>query len=131
MLDEKITQWSDGATPAPLKEKTSASIFDRLRAYKKHPDQLKADGLYLYMRKLESSSEARVMVNGSELLMFGSNNYLGLTTHPKVKEAMTKAVEKYGVGAGSVRLLRENWSVTAVEETRPQITRGSISRTPP
>ena len=45
------------------------------------------------------------MVNGQELLMFASNNYLGLTTHPKVKEAARKAMEKFGVGAGSVRLL--------------------------
>jgi glycine C-acetyltransferase len=68
-------------------------------------DDLRANGLYLYMRKLESSSEDRVIVNGVELLMFASNNYLGLTTHPKVKEAGLKAMEKFGVGAGSVRLL--------------------------
>jgi 7-keto-8-aminopelargonate synthetase-like enzyme len=80
-------------------------ILERARAARKHPDQLKADGLYLYMRKLESSSESRVIVNGQELLMFASNNYLGLTTHPKVKEAAMKALEKYGVGAGSVRFI--------------------------
>src|ERR1035438_4475582 len=79
-------------------------IYDKIRAYKQ-ADQLKAEGLYLYMRKLESSSENRVIVNGVELLMFASNNYLGLTTHPKVKEAGLKAMEKFGVGAGSVRLL--------------------------
>jgi len=79
-------------------------IFDKITDYK-DPHQLRADGLYLYMRKLESSSESRVIVNGTELLMFGSNNYLGLTTHPKVKEAAHKALERFGVGAGSVRLL--------------------------
>jgi len=79
-------------------------IYDKIRAYTQ-ADQLRADGLYLYMRKLESSSESRVTVNGQELLMFASNNYLGLTTHPKVKAAATKAMEKFGVGAGSVRLL--------------------------
>lgn len=79
-------------------------IYERLRQYTSM-EELRAEGLYLYMRKLESSSEARVTVNGQELLMFASNNYLGLTTHPKVKEATAKAIEKFGVGAGSVRLL--------------------------
>jgi glycine C-acetyltransferase len=79
-------------------------IYDKIRQYK-DADVLRAEGLYLYMRKLESSSESRVIVNGQELLMFASNNYLGLTTHPKVKEAGRKAMEKFGVGAGSVRLL--------------------------
>lgn len=79
-------------------------IYDKVHAYKQAND-LRAGGLYLYMRKLESSSESRVMVNGQELLMFASNNYLGLTTHPKVKEAAMKAMDQYGVGAGSVRLL--------------------------
>jgi len=79
-------------------------IYDKIRAYTQ-ADDLRAEGLYLYMRKLESSSESRVIVNGQELLMFASNNYLGLTTHPKVKAAAQKATEKFGVGAGSVRLL--------------------------
>jgi glycine C-acetyltransferase len=81
-----------------------SAIYDKIRAYTSAND-LRANGLYLYMRKLESSSESRVIVNGQELLMFASNNYLGLTTHPKVKEAGLKAMEKFGVGAGSVRLL--------------------------
>jgi glycine C-acetyltransferase len=79
-------------------------IYDKIRSYTQ-ADDLRAGGLYLYMRKLESSSESRVTVNGQELLMFASNNYLGLTTHPKVKAASLKAMEKFGVGAGSVRLL--------------------------
>jgi len=79
-------------------------IYDKIRLYK-DVDLLRAEGLYLYMRKLESSSESHVIVNGQELLMFASNNYLGLTTHPKVIAASLKATEKYGVGAGSVRLL--------------------------
>jgi glycine C-acetyltransferase len=83
---------------------SKSPIYDKIRQYK-DADTLRAEGLYLYMRKLESSSESRVTVNGQELLMFASNNYLGLTTHPKVKEAALKAMEKFGVGAGSVRLL--------------------------
>jgi glycine C-acetyltransferase len=93
-------------------------ILERARAARKHPDQLKADGLYLYMRKLESSSESRVIVNGQELLMFASNNYLGLTTHPKVKAAAREALEKYGVGAGSVRLLGGTFGIHEELERR-------------
>ena len=85
-------------------DRKQSPIYDKVRAYKQ-ADQLRAEGLYLYMRKLESSSENRVIVNGVELLMFASNNYLGLTTHPKVKAAGLRAMEKFGVGAGSVRLL--------------------------
>ena len=104
-------------------------ILERARAARKHPDQLKADGLYLYMRKLESSSESRVMVNGQELLMFASNNYLGLTTHPKVNAAAREALDKYGVGAGSVRLLggtfgiheELSWRIAAFKGTEAAI----------
>jgi glycine C-acetyltransferase len=86
-------------------ETMNSPIYDRLRAFNQYYDEMRANGTYFYMRKLESSSESYITVNGQRLMMLGSNNYLGLTTHPKVKEATIKAVEKYGVGAGSVRLL--------------------------
>lgn len=95
-----------------------SGIYDKVRAYKKPAEQLRAEGLYLYMRKLESSSESRVMVNGQELLMFASNNYLGLTTHPRVKEAARKAIDKFGVGAGSVRLLGGTFGIHEELEQR-------------
>ncbi|MBU1062249.1 MAG: aminotransferase class I/II-fold pyridoxal phosphate-dependent enzyme [Candidatus Omnitrophica bacterium] len=60
---------------------------------------------YFYMRNLESFSGAKVRINGRQMIMLGSNNYLGLTSHPKVKEAAIKAVKKYGVGSGGVRML--------------------------
>src|SRR4029077_8532951 len=81
------------------------SFYDRIRAFNQYYNDLEASDSYFYARKLESASESSVMVNGQKLLMFGSNNYLGMTTHPKVKEAALKAIEKYGVGAGSVRML--------------------------
>jgi len=83
----------------------TSPIYQRLRDVNKYYDGMRATGNYFYMRKLESSSEAYVTVNGQKMLMLGSNNYLGMTTHPKVKEAARKALETYGVGAGSVRLL--------------------------
>ena len=83
----------------------NSPIYERIRSVNKYYDDMRATGNYFYMRKLESSSGAYVMVNGQKMLMLGSNNYLGMTTHPKVKEAARKALETYGVGAGSVRLL--------------------------
>src|SRR5262245_27411259 len=93
-------------------------IYDKVRSYNHTPDGLKSEGLYFYMRKLESSSDARIVVNGREMLMFGSNNYLGLTTHPRVKEAAAKALEKFGVGAGSVRLLGGTFGIHEELENR-------------
>jgi 8-amino-7-oxononanoate synthase len=60
---------------------------------------------YTYERVLQSGSAASIITRDQDKVMLGSNNYLGLTQHPKVKEAAIKAIEKYGVGAGGVRVL--------------------------
>ena len=60
---------------------------------------------YLYLREISSGSENIIYRNGKRYINFASNNYLGFTTHPEVKEAAIKAMEKYGVGSGSVRIL--------------------------
>src|SRR5476649_931690 len=84
---------------------TTHSIFDKFRAFSQRADRVKAQGLYFYMRKLESAADAHVIVRGVPMLMFSSNNYLGLSTHPKVKEAVIHAIELYGSGACSARLM--------------------------
>ncbi|MCF0210869.1 MAG: pyridoxal phosphate-dependent aminotransferase family protein [Bacteroidales bacterium] len=59
-------------------------------------------GIYPYFRAISSDQDAEVLINGKKVLMFGSNSYLGLTNHPKVKEAGMEAIKKYGTGcAGS------------------------------
>ena len=59
-------------------------------------------GLYLYFRTISSAQDTEVVINSKTVLMLGSNSYLGLTNHPKVKEAAKAAIEKYGTGcAGS------------------------------
>lgn len=68
-------------------------------------EKTKEAGLYFYMRNLESASAAHVIVGGRRMIMLGSNNYLGLTTHPRVKRAAIRAIQKYGTGAGGVRIL--------------------------
>lgn len=61
-----------------------------------------------FMQVVEGSSDGTVTVQGEEKIMIGSNNYLGLTNHPEVKEAAIKAVEKYGTGCTGSRLLNGN-----------------------
>lgn len=67
--------------------------------------EAKDAGIYPYFREINSNQDTRVMMNGREVLMFGSNSYLGLTNHPKVKKAAQNAVEKYGTGCAGSRFL--------------------------
>jgi 7-keto-8-aminopelargonate synthetase-like enzyme len=64
-----------------------------------------AMGYYPYFREISSEQDTEVICNGQKMLMMGSNSYLGLTTHPKVKEAAIKATEKYGSGCAGSRFL--------------------------
>jgi len=64
-----------------------------------------AAGIYPYFRAIESEQDTVVHINGKKVLMFGSNSYLGLTNHPKIKEAAKKAVDKYGTGCAGSRFL--------------------------
>ncbi len=69
------------------------------------PQKVMAVGLYPYFRAIESDQDTEVMINGHKVLMFGSNSYLGLTCHPKVKEAAKAAIDKYGTGCAGSRFL--------------------------
>jgi 8-amino-7-oxononanoate synthase len=66
------------------------------------PQEAKAKGVYPYFREISSDQDTEVLMNGRKVLMLGSNSYLGLTNHPKIKEAAKAAIDKYGTGcAGS------------------------------
>ncbi len=67
--------------------------------------EAKAAGIYPYFRAIESDQDTEVIINGKKVLMFGSNAYLGLTNHPKVKEAAIAATKKYGTGMAGSRFL--------------------------
>ena len=69
------------------------------------PQEAKAAGVYPYFRVIESDQDTVVKMNGKDVLMFGSNSYLGLTNHPKLKEAAKRAVDKYGSGCAGSRFL--------------------------
>jgi glycine C-acetyltransferase len=68
-------------------------------------EQWKAEGAYQRLRILESESAAESRFDGKDVINLASNNYLGLTTHPKLREAALEAVRKYGVGSGAVRTI--------------------------
>lgn len=68
-------------------------------------DEIKALGLYPYFRPIEENEGPVVQIEGKRIIMAGSNNYLGLTAHPRVKEAAIKAIEKYGTGCSGSRYL--------------------------
>lgn len=62
-------------------------------------------GIYPYFREIQSDQDTEVLIGGKKVLMFGSNSYLGLTNHPKVKDAAKKAIDKYGTGCAGSRFL--------------------------
>jgi len=62
-------------------------------------------GTYQRLRVLESEPAAMSRYDGKEVINLASNNYLGLTTHPKLREAAIEAVRRYGVGSGAVRTI--------------------------
>lgn len=68
-------------------------------------DEVKEAGFYPYFRAIEANEGPVVKIEGREVIMAGSNNYHGLTTHPKVKEAAIEAVKKYGTGCSGSRYL--------------------------
>jgi 8-amino-7-oxononanoate synthase len=79
-------------------------LKERLSSYDAPQKAMKA-GIYPYFREIESDQDTEVLINGNKVLMFGSNSYLGLTNHPKVKEAAKAAIDKYGTGCAGSRFL--------------------------
>jgi len=84
--------------------KNSNGITERILNYK-DAERLMALGLYQFFRAIQSEQDTEVVVDGRKLLMFGSNSYMGLTNHPKVKEAAAQALLKYGTACAGSRFL--------------------------
>ena len=68
-------------------------------------DELKAKGTHFKLRVLDDEQAAECTFDGKRVINLASNNYLGLTTHPKLREAALEATKKYGVGSGAVRTI--------------------------
>jgi len=79
-------------------------LKERMKAYDV-PQRIQDMGVYPFFRTIESEQDTVVKINGKDVLMFGSNSYLGLTTHPKIKEASKAAIDKYGSGCAGSRFL--------------------------
>jgi len=81
-------------------------------------EQWKSEGTYQRLRVLESASAAESRFDGKDVINLASNNYLGLTTHPKLLEAAIAAVKRYGAGSGAVRTISGTMSLHLALEER-------------
>jgi 8-amino-7-oxononanoate synthase len=79
---------------------------------------IREKGLYPYFRPIESGQDTEVIIDHKRVLMFGSNSYLGLTNHPKIKEASKKAIDKYGTGCAGSRFLNGTLDIHIELENR-------------
>jgi 8-amino-7-oxononanoate synthase len=79
---------------------------------------MRAAGVYPYYRVIQSAQDPVVLHEGRELVMLGSNNYLGLTNHPEVKAAAAAALERYGTGCAGSRLLNGTLEIHVQLEER-------------
>jgi glycine C-acetyltransferase len=88
-----------------------AYLAEQLEAWKRA-------GTYQRLRILESESAAESRFDGKDVINLASNNYLGLTTHPKLREAALEATKRYGVGSGAVRTISGTMSLHMQLEER-------------
>lgn len=86
-------------------------VFEKCSKITEQARMMKEKGYYFFFRKIESGQDSEVTVDGRRIIMAGSNNYLGLTTHPRVKEAGIRAIEKYGCGCAGSRFLNGNLEI--------------------
>ena len=86
------------ATPS-----SASSTRPQLQYLRDALEDLKSRHLYFRLRILEGEQKPIAVIDGKEVINLSSNNYLGLTTHPKLRRAAIDAIRKYGVGSGAVR----------------------------
>jgi glycine C-acetyltransferase len=96
----------------------STTRIDPLGFLTSEIDALKAQGVYRHLRVLEDEQRAHTTFDGRSVVNLSSNNYLGLTTHPRLRERAMRALERYGVGTGSVRTIAGTMSIHVELERR-------------
>ncbi len=101
-------------------DQSHGDLFQKCVDFKRHKE-IEAQGLYPFFKAIESGADAEVMIQGRRMIMIGSNNYLGLSTHPKVKEAAKNAIDKYGSGCTGSRFL--NGTLDIHEELEARLAR--------
>ncbi|MDB5023382.1 MAG: pyridoxal phosphate-dependent aminotransferase family protein [Mucilaginibacter sp.] len=92
-------------------------LHDKIALFK-DAEMARERGLYPFFRPIESAQDTEVIIDGKRVLMFGSNSYLGLTNHPKIKEASKKAIDKYGTGCAGSRFLNGTLDIHIELENR-------------
>lgn len=95
-------------------------IFDKCEDYWRNgpPNAFRKIGQYCLYRTISSGQDPVVRMNGRDVVMLGSNNYLGLTSHPEVKEAAAAALARYGTGCAGSRLLNGTLDIHVELEER-------------
>jgi 8-amino-7-oxononanoate synthase len=88
----------------PLDKESLMDLFEKCWKFTQAAEA-RASGYYPYFTPIESQQDTEVMINGRRVIMIGSNNYLGLTTHPKVKEAAAEALRRFGTSCTGSRFL--------------------------
>lgn len=107
----------------PIAPQSVPSIFRKVKNYTSAA-KVRALGLYPYFRKITSAQDTEVTIDGKSVLMLGSNSYLGLTNHPKIKEAAVAAVKRYGSGCAGSRFLNGTLDIhIELEEALAQLVR--------
>ena len=97
---------------------TTITRHDPLRYLGDELAGLKTQGLYRHLRILEDEQRAHTTVDGRSVVNLSSNNYLGLTTHPRLRERALEAVRQFGVGSGSVRTIAGTMAIHMELERR-------------
>ena len=92
-------------------------LFEKCRSFE-DAKRIQAAGVYPFFRAIESTAGSSVVTHGKRRVMIGSNNYLGLTHHPRVQEAAKKAIDHYGTGCTGSRLLNGNLALHEELEAR-------------
>src|SRR5471030_957299 len=92
-------------------------LHDKIAQFK-DAAMIREKGLYPYFRPIESGQDTEVIIDNKRVLMFGSNSYLGLTNHPKIKEASKRAIDKYGTGCACSRFLNGTLDIHIELENR-------------
>jgi 8-amino-7-oxononanoate synthase len=95
---------SKPATVLSTRAEKASAFFDKCYRYDT-PTKVREAGVYSFFRVVESAQEPEVTIGGRRLIMLGSNNYLGLTNDPRVKEAAIEAIRRYGTGSAGSRFL--------------------------
>ncbi|MEP7040674.1 MAG: glycine C-acetyltransferase [Chloroflexota bacterium] len=101
-----------------MTETVSARARNPLAFLEAEIDDLKAKGLYRRLRVVQSEQRSRCIIDGREVITLSSNNYLGLNTHPRLRDAAIEAVRRYGAGSGAVRTIAGTMSLHEELERR-------------